>query len=167
MFYWQYCDVPEEDTKFIQNMYKENLPSNSDFFQEIIIPIKTFMNIKIEKAVLIQVAPFSNCPIHADHPVDIEVKCKLALNIPLENCENSVTRLWDIAGQHTEVKYTSNNARYHYYDPALCKKITEFHLTEPVLFDTTVPHSVHNMSDKWRRAISLRFESDPWHLVNN
>jgi hypothetical protein len=162
MFYWKYFDIPEEDIKFIQDTYKENLPSNEEFYQEIIIPIKTFMNMAIDKAVLIQVAPFANCPIHADY-----LKSKLAINIPLENCENSVTRLWDVTDQITEFKYTPNKARYRYYDPVLCKKITEFRLTEPVLFDTTVPHSVHNMSDKWRRAISLRFESDPWHLVNN
>jgi hypothetical protein len=165
MFYWKYCDIPEEDIKFIQNMYKENMPSNREFFQEITMPLKTFIDSKIAKAVLIQVAPFANCPIHADHVNGSN--CKLALNIPLENCENSVTRLWDISDQVTEVKYTPNKARYHYYDPLLCKKITEFQLTKSVLFDTTVPHSVHNMSDKWRRAISLRFESDPWHLVND
>jgi hypothetical protein len=166
MFYWKYCDIPEEDIKFIQNLYKENMPSNPDFFQEIAIPIKTFMNLKISIAVLIQASPLLKGTIHTDYQPK-EDSPKLALNIPLENCEDSITNMWSSKNKITQLYFTPNKSPHHYYDPEACTKITEFRLTKPVLFNTTVPHSVDNMSDKWRRAISLRFESDPWHLVND
>jgi hypothetical protein len=162
MFYWKYQSVPANDLKIIQDMYKENLPNNSEFFQVVDIPVKTFMNLKISRAVLIQVAPFAKGRIHTDYRPE---GFSLALNIPLEHCENSITSMWDTADQITEIRYTTNNSPYHYYDPELCKKVTEFRLTEPILFDTSIPHSVDNLSDNWRRAISLRFEPDPWHLI--
>lgn len=162
MFYWKYFNVPEHEIEFIKNLYKENLPNNFEFFQIISIPIKTFLDLKISRAVLIQVAPNARGRIHTDYRPE---GYSLALNIPLENCENSITTLWEADEKNTEIRYTTNNSPYHYYDPALCKKITEFHLKEPVIFDTSIPHAVDNYSDKWRRAISLRFEPDPWHLI--
>ena len=162
VFYWKYQPIPDTELEIIKNIYRENLPSNSEFFQVVNIPIKTFMNLKISRAVLIQVEPNAKGRIHTDYRPE---GFSLALNIPLENCENSVTSMWDTTDQITEIRYTTNNSPYHYYDPVLCKKITEFQLTSPILFDTSIPHSVDNLSDKWRRAISLRFEPDPWHLI--
>ena len=164
MFYWKYKDIPEQDLDYIKNVYRENLPNNTEFFQVINIPIKTFLNLKISRAVLIQVSPFAKGRIHTDYRPE---GYNLALNIPLENCEHSITSMWSTENQNTEIRYTTNNSPYHYYDPNLCKKITEFCLTRPVLFDTSIPHSVDNMSSKWRKAISLRFEPDPWYLTND
>jgi hypothetical protein len=73
--------------------------------------------------------------------------------------------MWEASADVMEIRYTTNKSPYHYYDPNLCKKITEFSLTKPVLFDTSVPHAVDNYSNGWRRAISLRFEPDPRHLI--
>lgn len=164
MFFWKYQPIPEEEIKTIRDLYKKNLPDNYEFFQVIPLPIKTFMNLKISRSVLIQVAPRAEGRIHTDYRPE---GFSLALNIPLDNCEYSLTSMWNTPAESSEIRYTTNNAPYHYYDPKLCKKITEFRLTAPVLFDTSVPHSVDNSSDQWRRAISLRFEPDPWHLVNN
>jgi hypothetical protein len=164
MFYWKYYDVLENDLNEIKEIYRKNLPDNTEFFQVIDIPIKTFMNLKISRAVLIQVSPYARGRIHTDYRPE---GYNLALNIPLENCEHSITSMWNTKNQNTEIRYTTNNSPYHYYDPNLCKKITEFKLNKPVIFDTSVPHSVDNNCDKWRRAISLRFEPDPWHLIND
>lgn len=164
MFYWKYYDIPEKDLEDIKNIYRKHLPNNEEFFQVVNIPIKTFMDLRISRAVLIQVAPQAEGRIHTDYRPE---GYSLALNIPLENCDHSVTSMWSTENQITEIRYTTNNSPYHYYDPNLCRKITEFRLTKPVLFDTSVPHSVDNTSDKWRRAISLRFEPDPWHLTND
>lgn len=164
MFYWKYQHISDQDIEYIKELYRKNLPNNVEFFQVINLPIKTFMNLKISRAVLIQVAPHAKGRIHTDYRPE---GYNLALNIPLENCEYSITSMWDTTDQITEIKYTTNNSPYHYYDPNLCKKITEFCLVSPVLFDTSIPHSVDNRSDHWRRAISLRFEPDPWHLIND
>jgi|LauGreDrversion4_2_1035121.scaffolds.fasta_scaffold36689_5 hypothetical protein len=162
MFYWKYQDIPEDEITMIQQQYKKILPNNCEFFQVVPLDIKTFMGLKISRAVLIQVEPNAKGRIHTDFRPE---GYSLALNIPLENCENSITTMWDAAAEVVEIRYTTNNSPYHYYNPNLCKKITEFSLTKPVLFDTSVPHAVDNYSDKWRKAISLRFEPDPWHLT--
>ena len=163
MFYWKYQDVPEDEILRLQELYKKVLPNNSEFFQVVPLEIKTFMGLKISRPVLIQVEPNARGRIHTDFRPE---GYSLALNIPLENCDNSITSLWNAPSEVVEIRYTTNQSPYHYYDPNLCKKITEFSLTKPVLFDTSVPHSVDNFSDQWRRAISLRFEPDPWHLVS-
>ena len=162
MFYWKYQDIPEDEIAMIQEKYRKILPDNCEFFQVVPLDIKTFMGLKISRAVLIQVEPNAKGRIHTDFRPE---GYSLALNIPLENCENSITTMWDAAAEVVEIRYTTNNSPYHYYNPNLCKKITEFSLTKPVLFDTSVPHAVDNYSDNWRRAISLRFEPDPWHLT--
>ena len=162
MFYWKYQDIPEDEIAMIQEKYRKILPDNCEFFQVVSLDIKTFMGLKISRAVLIQVEPNAKGRIHTDFRPE---GYSLALNIPLENCENSITTMWDAAAEVVEIRYTTNNSPYHYYNPNLCKKITEFSLTKPVLFDTSVPHAVDNYSDNWRRAISLRFEPDPWHLT--
>jgi hypothetical protein len=162
MFYWKYQDLPEDEISMIQEKYRKILPNNCEFFQVVPLDIKTFMGLKISRAVLIQVEPNAKGRIHTDFRPE---GYSLALNIPLENCENSITTMWDAAAEVVEIRYTTNNSPYHYYNPNLCKKITEFSLTKPVLFDTSVPHAVDNYSDNWRRAISLRFEPDPWHLT--
>ena len=164
MFYWKYYDIPEKDLNDIKSIYREHLPDNTEFFQVVDIPVKTFLNLKISRAVLIQVAPQADGRIHTDYRPE---GYSLALNIPLENCDHSITSMWSTENQNTEIRYTTNNSPYHYYNTDLCKKITEFCLIRPVLFDTSIPHSVDNKSDKWRRAISLRFEPDPWHLTND
>jgi hypothetical protein len=162
MFYWKYHNIPEIEITKLQEEYKKILPDNSEFFQVVPLEIKTFMGLKISRAVLIQVEPNAKGRIHTDFRPE---GYSLALNIPLENCENSITTMWGAPKEVVEIRYTTNNSPYHYYDPNLCKKITEFSLTKPVLFDTSVPHAVDNYSNKWRRAISLRFEPDPWHLT--
>ena len=162
MFYWKYQDIPEDEITILQEKYRKILPNNFEFFQVVPLDLKTFMGLKISRAVLIQVEPNAKGRIHTDFRPE---GYSLALNIPLENCENSITTMWDAAAEVVEIRYTTNNSPYHYYNPNLCKKITEFSLTKPVLFDTSVPHAVDNYSDNWRRAISLRFEPDPWHLT--
>jgi hypothetical protein len=162
MFYWKYQDVPNNEILRLQELYKKVLPNNSEFFQIVPLEIKMFMGLKISRPVLIQVEPNARGRIHTDFRPE---GYSLALNIPLENCDNSVTSLWEAPSELVEIRYTTNRSPYHYYNPNLCKKITEFSLTKPVLFDTSIPHSVDNFSDQWRRAISLRFEPDPWYLT--
>jgi len=162
MFYWKYIDIPEEEIITLQKLYEQVLPENFEFFQIIPLELKYFMGLKISRPVLIQVAPRAQGRIHTDYRPE---GYSLALNIPLENCENSITTMWEAPEEVMEIRYTTNNSPYHYYDQSRCKKITEFSLTRPILFDTSIPHAVDNYSDKWRRAISLRFEPDPWHLI--
>ncbi len=164
MFTWQYIDLPEKEIIKIQYDFKQSLPNNELFFQGLNITTRRFLSMPIYSAVLIQVPPgagLDHSGIH--HDVD---STRLAINIPLDNCEESITSFWQ-SWMPAITDNTPNGYSYAYYDPRYCRKIDEFKLTRPIIFDTSVPHNVGNPTDKWRRAISLRFKPDPWHLINN
>ena len=57
MFYWKYQDIPEDEIAMLQEKYRKILPNNFEFFQVVPLDIKTFMGLKISRAVLIQVEP--------------------------------------------------------------------------------------------------------------
>lgn len=164
MFYWQRFEVPEDDLFYIQKIYRENLPSNEYFFQQLDLDIKYFLDLEIQRLVLIQVSPFANGRIHTDFRPS-EYGDKLALQIPLENCDSSTTKIWQ-SDYSPPTQYTDNGQPYNYFDPERCKLVTSFNLISPTFFRTDLPHSVDNPTSCWRRAISIRFKKDPWHLIN-
>ena len=164
LFYWQYIDLDLTEVNRIKEDYLKHLPSNSHFFQEVNIANRTFMGMEISKPVLIQVAPHAIGGIHTDFRPNKNLGDQLAIQIPLENCEHSITELW-ASDYKPPVQYTHNGQPYIYFDKSKCTKVSEFTLTQPVIWRTDVPHSVSNSSNNPRLAISLRFKKDPWNLV--
>jgi hypothetical protein len=167
MFIWQYIDIPEEEIKAIQQEVRDKMPDNEDFFQTIELERKTFMGLELNVVVLIQAAPgfgLDGFGIHRD--ADDEEVRTLAINIPLDNCDESTTKFWKTNAEEI-IQYTPNGMPYRFFERENCEEVTEFKLTKPVIFSIQVPHSVINPQPVWRRAISLRFEKDPWHLVKN
>jgi hypothetical protein len=165
MFYWKYINLNETVIKSLQDEYYKHLPDNSHFFQQLDLPIEEFLGLEVQRFVLIQVVPNATGRIHTDwRPSNFGNQ--LALNIPLEHCEDSVTSLWS-SDYTPPTQFTDNGQPYNFYDPKRCVKITEFKLTQPVLFRTDLPHSVDNPSNNVRKAISIRFKQDPWHLIND
>lgn len=164
MFLWQNIDLDPAEVIDIQSRYLQVLPNNPHFFQKIDIGLTHFLGLEVQKFVLIQVAPNARGRIHTDwRPSDYGHQ--LALQIPLYNCENSITELWS-SDYTPPTQYTDNGQPYNYYERDRCIKISEFKLVKPVIFRTDVPHSVNNTNTKIRQAISIRFKEDPWHLVN-
>lgn len=164
MFLWQYIDVDPDEVERVKEIFKKNLPQNLHFFQNLEIGIDQFMGMPVIMCALIQVMPMHQGKIHTD--VRTGYSGVLAINIPLMDCENSVTELWSTTSE-TRKEYTENSAPYSVFETAQCTKIDQFILDRPVIFRTDVPHSVKNNSMKIRRAISLRFKDDPWHLIDN
>jgi hypothetical protein len=164
MFLWKYIDIDSEVVKDIQERFLRAMPVNNSPFQNVDIDITDFLGLEIHQSVLIQISPNTFSRIHTDWRPK-EYGDQLALNIPLINCENSVTSLWE-SSDTTELQYTDNRQPYNSYDPAKCTKLTEFRLTRPVIFRTDIPHNVTNSSNEVRKAISIRFKRDPWELVN-
>ena len=163
-FLWQYIDIKDTLIENLKDEYFKVLPNNNHFFQQLSINVKHFLGLEIQRAVLIQVAPNGIGRIHTDYRFDKNFGDQLALNIPLVNCQNSVTELWK-SDYVPKTQYTDNGQPYNSYDQSRCVKLTEFKLIKPVLFRTDIPHSVSNSSNKVRQSISLRFKKDPWHLV--
>lgn len=163
MFYWKYIHIDEAEIKNIQLEYTRVLPNNDYFFQSLELPITTFLGLEVQRFVLIQVEPNARGRIHTDYrPIDYGYQ--LAIQIPLSNCEGSITSIWN-SDYKPPTQYTNNGQPYNYYDESRCTKITEFKLTKPVIWRTDLPHSVDNPTNNIRKAISVRFKKDPWHLI--
>lgn len=167
MFIWQYINPPIDEVLSMQEAYRNALPDNSYFFQLANIPKnKTFMGMDIYQAVLIQVAANSSVKIHRDFRLG-DCFPHLAIQIPLTNCEGSITSFWESSAPRPKRLSTPNGHSYEHYEESTCTKLSEFKLTSPVLFDTHILHSVDNPTNEVRQAISLRFITDPWHLVTD
>lgn len=162
-FYWKHINISDNDIRYIQELYLKLLPKNDHFFQPLEIPITNFLGLEVQRFILIQVSPKATGRIHTDWRPS-EYGNQLALQIPLINCEETITSIWS-SDYVPPTQYTSNGQPYNYYDPSRCKKITEFKLTMPTLFRTDLPHSVDNPTDLPRKAISIRFKKDPWNLI--
>jgi hypothetical protein len=164
MFLWQHIDIDSNEVLELKERYIRALPNNSYFFQPLELDIKTFLGLEVQKFVLIQVAAQAIGRIHTDwRPQNFGYQ--LALNIPLTNCEHSVTSIWS-SDYQPPTQYTDNGQPYNFFDPSRCTKLSEFKLTRPTIFRTDLPHSVNNPTNGIRRAISVRFKQDPWHLIN-
>jgi len=165
MFIWQYINIDPTEVSRIQKSFMKAMPNNFNFFQPLTIDTDELMGMKIKQSVLIQLAPapFNVGKIHTDVRHDNNV---LAIQIPLINCENSITEFWEADQLAVATPSDSNGSTYQYFSKDQCKKIDQFQLINPLIFRTDIPHSVTNKSKSFRKAISLRFYTDPWHLVN-
>ena len=162
MFIWQYIDIDPTEVRRIQELYMKVTALNL-FFQELKLEVDEFMGMKVRVFALIQSSPLSNGKIHVDYRHDNNV---LALQIPLLNCENSITEFWQPNHPVDSAWRDRDGHPYQYIPRKHCNKIDEFQLTTPLIFRTDIPHSVTNNSKSFRKAISLRFYTDPWHLIN-
>lgn len=167
MFIWKYVDLPEKEVEELKQIYlaSQSTWKNNYFFQSLDLGVKEFIGRPVFKTVLILAAPNLVGKLHIDfRPHDNNT---LAINIPLINCDNAVTEFWESNQTSSVVEYSPSGSPYlSCGDRTTCKKIDEYTLTKPVLFNTSIPHSVNNYSDKVRAAISLRLAVDPWDLVS-
>ena len=165
MFIWQYIDVPALEIESIKQQVRDNLPDNGDFFQKLDVERTTFLDLEIDAVVLIQAAPgfgIDRFGIHKD--ASDEQGRTLAINIPFENCEGSITKFYK-TDKPEVTQFLPNGLSYNLFESKDCEEISEFRLTQPIVFNTQIPHLVVNPQNVWRRAISVRFKKDPWHLI--
>lgn len=164
-FYWKPIEMAAEEVNFLVSESYKVLPDNTDFFQVIKLPVKKVLDLNVYFFGLIQVEGNSPGTIHTDYRHShMKVGFQLALNIPLENCENSTTSFWK-SDYEPPFQILDNGSPYNIFDQDRCKKITEFNLTQPTLLRIDIPHCVANPTDKIRKALSVRFIKDPWHLT--
>jgi hypothetical protein len=164
-FIWKYVDIDTNEVEKLRELYIKALPNNNYAFQSLDLGIKTFLGMEVRDFILIQTDPFRTGTIHVDH-TPIEHHYQLALQIPLFDCDNSVTTFYS-SDYTPSIFYTKNGQPYKLYDNEKCLKISEFRLTGPLIFRIDIPHQVKNESAKTRKAISVRFKKDPWHLISH
>lgn len=101
--------------------------------------------------------------LHSDSYTE---ESRLSLNLNIENCDATKTRLYEVSEPGVPVLSNGGYPYFIYkYDPVTCKKITEYDVTSPLLFDTSKPHQVTNYTNKRRVCLTIRFTKDPVHLL--
>lgn len=155
-FRWKYIDLDSELVEEIKSIYLKNLPSNPAQFQVLDIKIPNILGKPVVCPRLIYSPPNNNPTYgHKDPPYD----SAFVVNIPLVNCENSVTTL-----------YKSNNKSKKLYNGTTLIEVLSIHdtepidsyvLTRPILLNTRIFHAVRNFSDKPRIVMSLQFKTNP------
>jgi len=103
--------------------------------------------------------------LHSDSNED--TTSRLALNLDIENADVNKTKLYKISVPGTMHYTAGDDLPYIVYqnNKETCEQVAEYDLSKPVLFDNVKPHSVTNHTNKRRIAITLRFRSDPIHLL--
>jgi hypothetical protein len=88
----------------------------------------------------------------------------LALQLPVKNCRDTDTVIYRSLGPPQLV--LSKPVGYYWADKDV-EEISRYTLMDrPIIFNIKHPHSVVNRSKMARQAISVRFEKDPWFLVD-
>ena len=166
MFIWKYIDIDQSEIDRITSicLAARSMWSNRvGFFQHLDLGVKEFLGRPVFKTVLITAAPNSTGSIHTDYREDNTV---LAINIPLLNCDNAITEFWESSlKKPVAILSPGGTTHFSWGDNTNCRKIDEYQLSKPVIFNTGVLHSVNNFSNEQRIAISIRLVTDPWDLV--
>lgn len=92
---------------------------------------------------------------------------KLALNMNIQNCENSTTKLFQTSRVPEPAAAQSGAGYFKYPADTEFTEVGSFVLSRPVLFNTQVPHQVCNSSPTRRMSISFRFYKDPDFLMGS
>ena len=82
---------------------------------------------------------------------------------PIRNCQGSTTKFFNSDPAKSRLAYLEN--KIPYYDPSdflTSRMIDQFKLTQPLVFDSGVAHSIHTASDvtKHRISFSIGFDED-------
>lgn len=93
-------------------------------------------------------------------------KSYLAINFPIKNCLDTVTKFYEPKGKLVKpTRHVENGVHYLIYPDQEWREIEEYVLDRPVLLNTNVHHAVINHTKDVRISLSVRFRTDPWHLV--
>lgn len=162
-FTWQYMDLDSELVEEIKSIYFKILPENLNtlnFFNQKDISIPDIFGFKVTCASLIYTnGNLARKYAHKD-PI---IHSTLALNIPLVNCESSVTTLYKDSKHAICI-----NHRHELIDLLPVDKgeiLSTYILDRPILFNTRFFHAVKNNSPEPRLAISLRFDRNPTEWI--
>ena len=82
---------------------------------------------------------------------------------PIRNCQGSTTKFFNSDPAKANLYYLKNKIPYYDTGDRLTSRmIDQFELTQPLVFDSGVAHSVHTASDatKYRISFSIGFDED-------
>ena len=97
-------------------------------------------------------------------PVLTDFVPTIALNIPLEHCEESTTLFYSLTDEsQDDVYYPTYNCGGHSHSNAV--EVERFNLVQPAVLRVDVPHGVYNPCKEPRTVATFRFESDLQDLL--
>lgn len=160
-FIWKYMDLDTELVEEIKSIYLKNLPkdlNNLNFFNvlPITINVPDILGSKVTCCSLIYKAGNETQKYAHKDPI---LHSTLALNIPLINCENSVTTLYKDDKHSLHISHRDQLIQILPVDKGTV--LSTYVLDRPILFNTRIFHNVENFSTEPRVAISLRFKKNP------
>ena len=101
--------------------------------------------------------------VEGHHPAHVDIwEGVLGLNLPVDNCDASITRFWSSSAEGERVASTSIPHWRWSFDQL--RERDRYSLTGPVITNTSVIHSVESVGGV-RRSLSFRFLRDPWELA--
>jgi hypothetical protein len=178
-FYYTHIDIENYDViikeiKFHTKTILNEIGKYSGFFEiskkDLNDNCPALLNWFNKNDIILEMAALHLMPAHREGQLhsdnDESLRPRLALNLDIENSDLTKTILFKV-NNSGNLSSTPRGLPYvlYQYSEDTCKKITEYDLSKPVLFDTAKPHLVTNNTNYRRVAISLRFKSDPIHLI--
>ena len=126
------------------------------------------MNIEIEIFREFVSQPYQGLKIHADGTA--EHPKFLALNWPVENCEDTKMIWWNFKEDPKPLADVydiafGKNVPLKFYSEENAVKIGEYEIVSPTLVNVKEYHSVVN-GPNTRRMVSFRFKPEPLHLLD-
>lgn len=193
--YWKYLDLTgwQEQSKFLLEWTNKNsdidLPHVRWHYKEVkhlpemqnhfvwwqswgLSPHEMFV-LRVSPSIMHVDYTAFGCPhIHTDQKVEHPdpdlngVTPTFSINIPLSNCDQSITRFYEVDDLNAaRVFYNDPWGGEWGYDPNQCREVDRYSLTKPTILDIKIPHSVHNPTTNNRIAMCYRFAEDA-HLAN-
>lgn len=158
-------------TQFFNPIDKQNCMAHVPQFMDWV----SRQNLKVRGITYIRAKPYTAEGIHIDSPTEHynpwDNLVSLALNIPItQNCENSHT-IWykkingrvrnDVINNtvNLDIPYVKYDLDTHF------EEIERISLKTSTILNIRIFHNVVNPTDIDRVAVSVRFDVDPWWLV--
>ena len=94
----------------------------------------------------------------SDIPLLTDFATNNALNIPLENCDDSLTLFYKEINDNPDVYYPLYNCGGHSHNDV--EEQARFELNKPAVIRINVPHAVHNPHEQPRSVATFRFYED-------
>jgi hypothetical protein len=83
-----------------------------------------------------------------------------ALNIPILNCKDTYTSIYDPLPGEQGITVSKDDGGYILWQKNQVKEIDRMYLTQPMIFNIASIHCIHNSSDQPRVSISIRMKCD-------
>ena len=90
----------------------------------------------------------------------------LSLNLPIKNCADTYTTFYEINESNQDCLKLVLPDGYRAFRCDDLKEISRYNLTQPVICNTSIPHTINNSSThQWRVSLAIRYDVDPWYLT--